>query len=122
MITDAIWTDFNNDKKLDLILVGEWMSPVFFENQNNTLNKINSILPKNELNGLWQSIISFDIDSDGDEDYILGNFGLNTKFKATEEFPMKMYVGDLDNNKSIACLFVMVVFPGIILVADLSSE
>lgn len=98
MITDAIWTDFNNDKKLDLILVGEWMSPVFFENQNNTLNKITSLLPENELSGLWQSIISFDIDSDGDEDYILGNWGLNTKLTASKEYPLKMYYGDFDQN------------------------
>ena len=43
---------------------------------------------------------AFDIDNDGDDDYILGNFGLNSKFKATDKFPMKMYVGDFDNNKS----------------------
>jgi hypothetical protein len=53
------------------------------------------------LNGLWQSIIAYDIDNDGDEDYLLGNFGLNTKFKASQKYPMKMYVGDFDNNKSI---------------------
>jgi enediyne biosynthesis protein E4 len=51
-----------------------------------------------ELNGLWQSIGAFDIDDDGDTDYVLGNWGLNSKFKASERAPMKMYYNDFDVN------------------------
>jgi len=98
MVTDAIWTDFNNDKKLDLIVVGEWMSPIFFENQNNILTKVTKLSAENQLNGLWQSIISYDIDSDGDDDYIIGNWGLNTKLTASATYPLKMYYGDFDQN------------------------
>lgn len=101
MVTDAIATDFNNDGLTDLILVGEWMHPTFLKNKNGAFTDISSTVLKESLNGLWQSIAAFDIDNDGDEDYILGNFGLNSKFKATEKFPMKMYVSDFDNNKSI---------------------
>ena len=63
MVTDAVWNDFNNDGYDDLILVGEWMSPKFFINQNGVLEEVN-VLDKN-LNGLWQSIAPFDIDHDG---------------------------------------------------------
>jgi hypothetical protein len=98
MVTDAIWTDFNNDKKLDLIVVGEWMSPVFFENQNNTLTKVTKLATENQLNGLWQSIIAYDMDADGDDDYIVGNWGLNTKLTASSTYPLRMYYGDLDQN------------------------
>jgi hypothetical protein len=99
MVTDAVVTDFNSDGQLDLIVVGEWMQPTFLQNNKGAFKDVTSIFSKENLNGLWQSIAVFDIDNDGDDDYILGNFGLNTKFKASKKFPMKMFVGDLDNNK-----------------------
>ncbi|WP_417443542.1 VCBS repeat-containing protein [Joostella sp.] len=97
MVTDAIWSDFNNDGTKDLIVIGEWMSPKFFSNENGILEEV---FPTEEkLNGLWRSIIEFDIDGDGDKDYLLGNWGTNSKFIASEKFPMRMYYGDFDNNK-----------------------
>ena len=50
------------------------------------------------LSGLWQSIIAFDIDHDGDKDYLLGNWGLNSKFTASERYPLKMYYNDFDGD------------------------
>jgi len=100
MVTDAVITDFNFDGQKDIIAVGEWMSPTFLQNNKGVFTDVTSKAIKENLNGLWQSIASFDIDDDGDDDYVMGNFGLNSKFKATKEFPMKMYVGDFDNNKS----------------------
>lgn len=96
MVTDAVWTDFNNDGTDDLIIVGEWMEPLFYTNNNGTLSKFNPL--NNTLNGLWQTIEPFDIDNDGDLDYLLGNWGTNSKFKASQEFPMEMYHADFDNN------------------------
>lgn len=96
MITDAIWDDFDNDGVKDLIVVGEWMQPKFFKNKNGKLIEVNLLDQK--LNGLWRSIIPFDIDHDGDIDYLLGNWGINTKFKATTKYPMKMYYADFDLN------------------------
>lgn len=98
MITDAVWDDFDNDGVKDLIVVGEWMSPKFFKNKNGELTQV-TVLDK-KLNGLWQSIAPFDIDHDGDIDYLLGNWGCNSKFKASEKSPMKMYYDDMDDNGS----------------------
>ncbi len=98
MVTDAIWDDYNGDGTPDLILVGEWMNPVFFKNKGGKLEKDDFNLTS--IKGLWQSIIPFDIDNDGDTDYLLGNWGLNSKFKATEQAPMKMYYADFDDNGS----------------------
>ncbi len=98
MITDAVWDDFDNDGVKDLIVVGEWMQPKFFKNKNGALTEV-SLLNKKQ-NGLWQSIIPFDIDADGDMDYLLGNWGVNTKFKASDKYPMKMYLADFDENGS----------------------
>src|SRR3979411_2590260 len=39
MITDAAWMDINNDKKMDLIVVGEWMPVSVFISSNGKLEK-----------------------------------------------------------------------------------
>ncbi len=97
IINDAIWTDFNADGFVDLIVVGEWMSPVFLASDGVKFTSWDIGL---EENGLWQSIYPFDIDKDGDIDYMLGNWGHNSKFTASKEFPLKMYYADFDNNGS----------------------
>ena len=96
MVTDAIWDDYNKDGKTDLIVIGEWMAPVFLKSTGRSFEIDNVV--DGDLNGLWQSISAFDIDHDGDNDYILGNWGLNSKFRASESQPMKMYYNDFDKN------------------------
>tara|TARA_R110002051_G_scaffold141279_1_gene214283 strand:- start:10269 stop:13523 length:3255 start_codon:yes stop_codon:yes gene_type:complete len=98
MFTDAIWDDFDKDGIKDLIIIGEWMAPKFFKNNNGKFELVNVGIEK--LNGLWQSIISFDIDGDGDKDYLLGNWGSNSKFKASRAYPLKMFYSDFDADGS----------------------
>lgn len=104
MITDAVWDDFDNDGIKDLIVVGEWMAPRFFKNLNGSFSEVNQT---KDLSGLWQRIQPFDIDSDGDIDYLLGNWGTNSKFKASAKYPLKMYYQDFDSNgitETIVCV------------------
>lgn len=98
MITDAVWSDFNSDGQSDLILVGEWMSPQFLENQKGMLINVTKTLLAESLNGLWRAVKATDLDGDGDTDYLLGNWGTNTKFRASKEYPLKMYFSDFDEN------------------------
>ncbi|TMM59417.1 hypothetical protein FEE95_08310 [Maribacter algarum] len=104
MVTDAIWHDFDGDNTKDLIVIGEWMAPIFFKNENGNLIKHD--VGVNGLNGLWQSISPFDIDGDGDKDYLLGNWGTNSKFTASDKYPMKMYYGDFDKNDQTETILV----------------
>ena len=98
MVTDAQWVDLNQDELMDLVIVGEWMAPHFLEQ---TRDGFRAIAPFNEpLSGLWQSVLPFDIDQDGDEDLLLGNWGLNSKFKASPEAPMQLFHQDFDQNGS----------------------
>lgn len=96
MVTDAVWDDFDGDGQTDLIVVGEWMAPKFFKNENGVLTPYKAL--ESPASGLWQSIIPYDIDRDGDQDYLLGNWGLNSKFKASLDAPMQMYYDDFDDN------------------------
>ena len=98
MVTDAIWDDFDGDGQKDLIVIGEWMSPTFFRNDNGSLYEVNVVDKKHS--GLWQTILPFDIDEDGDTDYLLGNWGLNSKLNASLQAPLKMYYADFDKNGS----------------------
>ncbi len=98
MVTDASWTDFDTDGDLDLMVVGEWMPVTIFENNKGTLKKID---PSNELGnttGWWYGLQAADLDGDGDDDYILGNLGLNYKYKAKEGEPFTVNYGDFDQN------------------------
>ncbi|WP_347584296.1 VCBS repeat-containing protein [Gramella sp. MAR_2010_147] len=98
MVNDAIWIDFDNDNDLDLIAVGEWMAPKFLENENGKFRDVSNQKINEKLNGLWQKVLAADIDHDGDMDLLLGNWGLNSKFKASEDYPLLMYYKDFDDN------------------------
>lgn len=97
MVTDAVWDDFDGDGRMDLIVVGEWMEPLFLRNNNGQFEKQDGLFEA-KISGLWQAITPFDIDQDGDMDYVLGNWGLNSKFFASNSSPMRMYYSDFDQN------------------------
>jgi enediyne biosynthesis protein E4 len=95
MVTDAVWSDVDNDGDNDLIVVGDWMPITIFTNENGAFNQKVVI---EHSSGWWNRIAVADLDLDGRPDIILGNWGLNTKFKATDERPLSMNVNDFDQN------------------------
>ncbi|NMH88349.1 VCBS repeat-containing protein [Flavivirga algicola] len=99
MITDAIWTDFDTNGTLDLIIVGEWTSVLFYSNINGKFKNVTETVGLENTNGWWSSIAQDDFDNDGDMDYVVGNLGLNYKYKATVEEPFEVFADDFDDNK-----------------------
>ena len=100
MVTDASWTDFDGDGDQDLIVIGEWMPISVYRNDTGKFEEITGELNLQNTNGWWNTISSADFDGDGDSDYVVGNLGLNIKYKASESEPFKVFVKDFDNNGS----------------------
>lgn len=98
MVTDAVFTDINNDGNTDLMVVGEWMEIKLFINIDGKFVDRSLDYGLKDSRGIWWSITAGDLDGDGDDDYVLGNLGKNNKFKATEEHPFKVYANDFDDN------------------------
>jgi hypothetical protein len=98
MITSAIFTDFNNDTKPDLVICGEWTPIRFFRNIGGKLEETTVETGLANMNGLWRSLQQSDIDHDGDMDYIAGNMGNNNNYHIAANRPMMLYTKDVDKN------------------------
>ena len=100
LVCDALFTDFDNDGWPDLILAGEWMPITFLKNDKGIFKNINAATGISNQVGWWNTITAGDFDNDGDMDYIVGNMGQNSYYKATEQYPVSIYAKDFDNNGS----------------------
>ncbi len=97
IINDIAVTDFNNDGWHDFIAVGEWTGIGFFENKMGKFEK-KAIGLENNDKGWWFSIKETDVNKDGLKDYVVGNVGLNIKFKTSQKKPFKIFSSDFDDN------------------------
>jgi hypothetical protein len=101
---DAIWTDFDNDGWTDLILAGEWMPIKFLKNVQGKFKDITSTSGISNKIGWWNSIVPGDFDNDGDIDYVAGNLGENSFYKASDSLPVRIYAKDFDGNGVLECI------------------
>ncbi len=99
LITDACVVDFNRDGFDDLVAVGEWTSVIRLQNDRGVFKRLQDDL--DQTTGFWQSITSGDFDRDGDVDLMVGNYGLNSPFKASPEWPLTLHTADFDGNGTI---------------------
>jgi hypothetical protein len=106
IITDAKWTDLNNDTWPDLVVAGEWMKIHIFINHNGKLQEASNT-GLEQTAGLWAKVVIADIDGDGDLDMIAGNAGNNNQWKPTPQNPIIMYAADFDGNGTIDPIICM---------------
>ena len=100
MVSQAIFTDYDGDNDLDLLTVGEWAQPSFYDNNDGTFAKAETIEGMEHTEGWWSAVTAADFDNDGDQDYVLGNIGGNNKFHPTADKPLYISAKDFDTNGS----------------------
>ncbi|PRY41923.1 VCBS repeat protein [Spirosoma oryzae] len=102
MVTDAVWADYDGDKDVDLLLVGDWMPVRIFTNEKGNFHEESKItVGSTPLSGLYQRIVAADFDRDGDVDLMAANLGTNNKFRKGTDSQLKMWVKDIDNNQKV---------------------
>jgi hypothetical protein len=104
MICDALFTDYDNDGWPDLVLAGEFMPVTFLKNDHGVFKNATSTSGVSDQQGWWNSIVTGDFRHTGRMDYIVGNVGLNTLYKASNEYPVFVTAKDFDKNGSFAAI------------------
>jgi len=104
LICDGLWSDFDNDGWTDLILAGEWMPITFLKNEKGIFKNVTSSSGISNYLGWWTTITPGDFDNDGDIDYVAGNLGENTFYKASDRYPVSIYAKDFDKNGVLECI------------------
>ena len=101
MVTTALWTDYDQDGWIDLLVAGEWMPITFLKNNEGNGLIRDSIHTLTRTHGWWNSLIGLDFDRDGDMDYIAGNQGTNNPYNISPQTPLHLFAKDYDKNETI---------------------
>jgi hypothetical protein len=98
MVNTATWADLDADGTAELVLSGEWQGIRVFKLSPE--KKLVEIHPVGlEFSSGWINTLTIaDINGDGKNDILVGNLGLNSKLKASQQKPVWLYHHDFDGN------------------------
>jgi hypothetical protein len=101
MVTAIAFADLDKDGSAEMVVTGEWMAIEVFKNNSGKFIRVTSNFGLDNMTGWWNTLAIGDFDNDGDQDLVVGNEGLNTRYRATPESPMRLYAKDFDANGSM---------------------
>jgi hypothetical protein len=102
MVTSALWSDVDGDGWPDLLLALEWGGVKYFHNnQGRSLEDWSEKAGFSSAGtGWWTSIAAADFNGDRRPDYVVGNVGLNTQYRADPGHPALLFSGDFKGDGS----------------------
>ncbi|MEX0769730.1 MAG: VCBS repeat-containing protein [Balneolaceae bacterium] len=107
MITDAVWMDFDDDGRLDLVTVGKWLPVQFYKNDDGRLKEVTGAVTMQPERGWWYSLEKGDFNNDGHTDLIAGNAGLNFTYKTSDNKKFGVLANDFNNNMRTDIIFTI---------------
>jgi hypothetical protein len=102
LVTGAVWSDTNGDGWLDLLVTHEWGPVKVYRNHDGRLVDETRAAGTAEYLGWWNGIAGCDVDEDGDIDFVVTNYGRNSRYKPTKEAPARLYYGSFDGTGKMA--------------------
>lgn len=98
MVTDAVFVERGVNEAPNLVIVGEWMKPEFFQVGDLNGRMLSPLeLPQlDTLHGWWFSVEAHQ--REGETMLVLGNLGWNNKFNPSPEKPLYVFAEDFDDN------------------------
>lgn len=108
IVKDCIAEDINGDKKIDLVIAGDYSPITILINTGSNFKDETEVFGLSKSNGLWQDLLIADINNDGKKDIIAGNLGTNSFLRAGSDKPLTVYFGDLDKNgenEAVTCQY-----------------
>jgi hypothetical protein len=101
MVTTISFADLNKDGQAEMLITGDWMPIMVFKHEAGKFINATQDYGLDKLTGWWNCIEVADFDADGDLDFVAGNEGLNTRYRASAVAPIQLFAKDFDTNGSI---------------------
>ena len=101
LVTGALFSDIDSDGDPDLVLARELGPVTVLENSNGTFTDATDRFGLSDYTGWWNGVATGDFNEDGRLDIVATNWGLNTKYHASEEHPLTLYYDDFDKNGTL---------------------
>jgi hypothetical protein len=101
LVSGAMFADLNLDGFPELALACEWGPVRIFANHHGRLREATVDWGLSSLTGWWSGIHAGDFNNDGLPDLVVGNWGLNSRYRPTHQHPIRLYHGDFSGQDHV---------------------